>query len=71
MSPATRTLRRRRHALWKHEKVGGVRRMVEVCTEKTETHNLVVGSRVAKSMSAVKTPALVKLFNNVLLPALV
>ena len=45
--------------------------MVEVCTEKTETHNLVVGSRVAKSMSAVKTPALVKLFNNVLLPALV
>ena len=35
------------------------------------TYRRVVGSRVAKSMSAVKTPALVKLFSKVLLPAFV
>ena len=35
------------------------------------SYRRVVGSRVAKSMSAVKTPALVKLFSKVLLPAFV
>ena len=35
------------------------------------SYRRVVGSRVAKSMSAVKTPALVKLFSRVLFPAFV